>query len=68
MKRDPRNHTKPARIVIFAVNASLLPGESLAVVRAQAEQSGGTIHELAVESKETVPELPWLTQITFNVA
>ena len=55
------------RILLFAVNATLKAGESLAVVSAQAQDPLGNIHNLPVEALERVPEFPWLAQITVKL-
>jgi hypothetical protein len=55
------------RIMLFAVNVDLQPGESISAVAAQAEDSQHRITPLAVESVGKVPNLDWLTQINVRL-
>ena len=55
------------RVLLFAYNAALLPGESVSAVKAQAEDAFGNMYPLAVESVETVPGFSWLSQITLKL-
>ena len=51
-----------SRIVLFAVNAEQLPGESSTEITARAETSSQT-YNLAIESTAKVPGYDWLRQI-----
>ena len=69
--RDPFAYSTPnnfsfdhrTRLILFAGNIELNPGESSAVVGAQAEDSQQNIHPLTVEFVGKVTGRPWLTQI-----
>jgi uncharacterized protein (TIGR03437 family) len=51
------------RIMLFAVNLDLLPGESSSALTAQAEDSQHRIYSLPVEFVGKVSQYSWLTQI-----
>jgi hypothetical protein len=55
------------RIILFAINAELLPGENVSVVTAQAEDSQQKIFPLTVEYVGKVPGFDWLTQINVKL-
>lgn len=55
------------RVLLFAYNAGLLPGEDVSAVTAQAEDALGHPYPLAVESVGPVPGLSWLSQITVKL-
>lgn len=55
------------RVLLFAYNAALVPGEDISAVKAQAEDALGNIYPLDVDSVETVPALGWLSQITVKL-
>ena len=55
------------RIIIFARNVELMPGESLASVPVQAEDSQGRSYILPVEYVGKVPDFDWLTQINVRL-
>ena len=55
------------RIMLFAVGLELMPGESISVVAAQAEDSGHNIYPLTVESVDKVPGYDWLTQVNVRL-
>ena len=55
------------RVMLFASNLELLPGETGSVITAQAEDSQHTNHPLAVEYVGKVPNLDWLTQINVRL-
>ncbi len=73
--RDPFEVSAPhnfsadgrARVSLFAVNMSLLPGETAASVTAQAEDSQQRVFPLAVELVGTVPGFDWLTQVNVGL-
>ena len=54
---------KRTRVVLFAVNVDLGPGETSSVIEAQAEDSLAQIFPLTVEHFGAVPNMPWLKQI-----
>jgi hypothetical protein len=51
------------RVILFASGFELMPGENLAIVSAQAEDSQQRIHPLTVEFVGKVPGLSSLTQV-----
>lgn len=51
------------RVMLFAVNLELLPGEDSSAVTARAEDSQMNIYPLTVEYVGTVPGLSWLTEV-----
>jgi hypothetical protein len=51
------------RVMLFALNLELLPGEAASAVTAQAEDSSHRIYSLAVEYVGTVPGFDWMTEI-----
>ena len=55
------------RISVFAVGLKLAPGETASAVTATAEDSGGTIRPLTVESVIPVSNNDWLTQVTMKL-
>lgn len=73
--RDPFGLSTPhnfspdgrTRIMLFAVNLKLGPGEGMAAVTARAEDSQQRIFQLPVEYVGTVPNFHWLTQINLKL-
>ena len=73
--RDPFRLSSPhnfsldgrTRIMLFAVNLELRPGEGMAAVTAQAEDSQQRLFQLPVEYVGTVPNFHWLTQINLKL-
>jgi hypothetical protein len=55
------------RLTLFAVNVELGPGESMSVIEAQAEVSGGQTFPLTVEFFGSVPNFGWLKQIVVKL-
>jgi hypothetical protein len=55
------------RLVLFAVNLELLPGEDSSAVTVQAEDSSHRIYSLPVEYVGTVPNFDWMTQIVVKL-
>jgi len=51
------------RLMLFATNLNLLPGETVSAVTAQAENSQHRIYSLPVEFVGKVPPYDWLTQV-----
>jgi uncharacterized protein (TIGR03437 family) len=56
------------RIMLFAANVQLKPGENSSAVTVQAEDSLNRVYPLLVEFVGTVPEFDWLTQINVRLA
>ena len=75
-KREPFNTTvqvkfgpDPAtRIMLFAMNLQLQPGETASAVSADAEDAGRNIYPLTVEHIGTVPDQPWATSLVVRLA
>lgn len=55
------------RLMLFAANAALLPGEPTSVVTAQAEDAQHRVFSLPVEFVGQVPGYDWLTQINVKL-
>jgi reprolysin-like metallo-peptidase family M12B len=55
------------RILLFATGLELMPGESISVVTAQAEDPAHQIYPLTVENVEKVPNFDWLTQVNLRL-
>ena len=55
------------RIIFFARNVELMPGESLSSVLVQAEDSHGRNYVLPVEYVGKVPNFDWLTQVNVRL-
>jgi len=51
------------RVILFAVNVDLGPGETTSVIEAQAEVSGGQTFPLTIEHFGPVPNFSWLKQL-----
>jgi uncharacterized protein (TIGR03437 family) len=58
------NHT---RVMLFALNLNLLPGENSSAVTARAEDSQMNLYPLTVEYVGAVPDLSWLTQVVVKL-
>lgn len=58
------NHT---RVMLFAVNLDLLPGENSSAVTARAEDSQLNLYPLTVEYVGAVPDINWLTQVVVKL-
>ena len=56
------------RIMLFAMNLNLDPGESASVVTAEAEDASHNIYPLVVENVGKVPDQPWATSIVVRLA
>ncbi|HEU4509016.1 MAG TPA: heme-binding protein [Pyrinomonadaceae bacterium] len=75
-KREPFNttvHVKfgpdaATRIMLFAMNLQLQPGETASAVSADAEDASRTIYPLTVEHVGTVPDQPWATSLVVRLA
>jgi len=55
------------RVMLFATGLELMPGESVSVVTAQAEDSAHLVYPLTVEYVGKVPNLDWLTQVNVRL-
>jgi hypothetical protein len=55
------------RVMLFATGLELMPGESLSVVTAQAEDSAHRIFPLTVEYVGKVPNFDWYTQVNVRL-
>ena len=55
------------RVMLFAANAELRPGEGASVVTAQAEDSQGRVYPLPVEYAGRVPGFSFLTQVNVRL-
>jgi uncharacterized protein (TIGR03790 family) len=55
------------RVMLFATNLELQPGENSSAVTAQAEDAQQKIYTLAVEYVGKVPSLDWLTQVVVKL-
>jgi uncharacterized protein GlcG (DUF336 family) len=56
------------RIMIYAMNLRLQPGEPANVVTADAEDASRTIYPLTVEHIGAVPDQPWATSLVVRLA
>jgi uncharacterized protein GlcG (DUF336 family) len=56
------------RVVVFAMNMKLQPGETVSAVTADAEDAAHRLYTLKVEQVGTVPNQPWLTSIVVRLA
>ena len=61
---DGRNRT---RIMVFATNLNLLPGEDVAAFTAEAEDAAHVRYPLRVEFVTPLPEFPHITQIVLRL-
>jgi hypothetical protein len=55
------------RLMLFAANLDLLPGETLSAVTAQAEDAQHVVYPLTVEFVGKVPQYDWLTQVVVKL-
>jgi len=55
------------RIMLFAMNLKLQPGETSALVTADAEDAEHTVHPLTVEYVGDVPDQPWASSIVLRL-
>jgi uncharacterized protein GlcG (DUF336 family) len=58
---------KRTRVMLFALNLSLQPGETAGVVTADAEDGARRVHPLTVEYVGPVPEQPWATALVLRL-
>lgn len=55
------------RIMLFAMNLTLQPGDTASAVTAEAEDAAHNIHSLVVESVAKVTDQPWATSIVVRL-
>jgi hypothetical protein len=55
------------RVMVFAMNLVLQPGEDLSVVGADAEDAAHRHHPLTVESIRPVPSYEWMSAVVFKL-
>jgi uncharacterized protein GlcG (DUF336 family) len=56
------------RIMLFAMNLQLQPGETASAVTADAEDAAQMIYPLTVEHVDSVPNQPWATSLVVRLA
>ncbi|HET6977599.1 MAG TPA: heme-binding protein [Pyrinomonadaceae bacterium] len=56
------------RIMLFAMNLQLQPGETASAITADAEDATHTIYQLTVENVGVVPNQPWATSVVVRLA
>ena len=56
------------RIMLFAMNLQLQPGETASAITADAEDASHTIYPLTVENVGSVPDQPWATSMVVRLA
>ena len=56
------------RIMLFAMNLQLQPGETASAVIAEAEDADHNLYQLTVEHVDPVPEQPWAVSIVVRVS
>jgi hypothetical protein len=55
------------RILLFAMNIELLPGEDASSITVKAENAQANVYTLVVESVRPVPGFNWMTQLTVEL-
>ena len=55
------------RIMLFAMNLQLQPGETAAAISADAEDAQHTVYPMTVEHVGPVPDNPWVLSVTIRV-
>jgi hypothetical protein len=58
---------KRTRVMLFAMNFDLMPGESASVVTAEAEDASHHIYPLTVETVGTLPDFNWLRFVVIRL-
>jgi hypothetical protein len=56
-----------SRVMLFAANVDLMPGETISIITAQAEDAQHRVFPLTVEFIGKVPGFDWLTQINLKL-
>jgi uncharacterized protein GlcG (DUF336 family) len=75
-RREPFTTTAPltfgpdsaTRIMLFAMNLQLQPGETASAVTAEAEDADHNLYQLTVEHLDSVPDQPWATSIVLRLS
>lgn len=62
------SHDATTRIMLFAKNLQLQPGDTATAVTANAEDGEHNIYPLGVESLAAVPDQPWATSVVLRLA
>lgn len=73
--RDPFSLTDPfnlssdsqARVMLFATNLDLFPGENSSAVTVRAEDNQGNVYPITVEFVGKVPSFDWLSEIVIKL-
>jgi uncharacterized protein GlcG (DUF336 family) len=55
------------RIMVFAMNLQLQPGEGLTAISADAEAGDRNLYQLTVEHVDPVPDNPWVSSVIIRV-
>src|SRR5687768_5906799 len=55
------------RVVLFAQHVELLPGESVSVLTATAEDAAHNVYTLTVESVDPVPGFEWMSSVVVRL-
>ncbi|HEX8774717.1 MAG TPA: hypothetical protein VF735_14190 [Pyrinomonadaceae bacterium] len=55
------------RVILFALDLDLDPGEAASAISAQAEDSHGNVFPLTIEHLGTVPGYDWITQVNIKL-
>jgi uncharacterized protein GlcG (DUF336 family) len=58
---------RATRVMLFAMNVNLQPGETASAITADAEDAAHNIYPLVVESAGKVPDQPWATSIVMRL-
>jgi uncharacterized protein GlcG (DUF336 family) len=58
---------RATRVMLFAMNVNLQPGETASAITADAEDAAHNIYPLVVESAGRVPDQPWATSIVMRL-
>jgi len=75
-RREPFTTTAPiafsadsaTRIMLFAMNLQLEPGETASAVTADAEDAAHNVYQLTVEHVDPLPDQPWATSIVVRLS
>src|SRR6201988_1203054 len=55
------------RVMLFAMNLQLQPGETASAVTADAEDANHTIYPLSVENVDSIPDQPWASAVVIKL-
>lgn len=67
-QRVPFSADSRTRIMLFAQNVDLLPGEGISAFTAVAEDPGHNLYPLTVENVSPVPDFAWMSSITLRLS